>query len=70
MDQNSAIFFLYHPELGNESLGCSDFWVFRLNFSLNSRANFKQFPVTFRYGIHDVFVAFENVPKQRNLVGI
>ena len=64
MDQSSAIFFLYRPELGNESLGHSDFWVFRLNFSLNLRANFKWFPRTFRYGIHDVFVAFKNVPKQ------
>ena len=52
-------FFLYCPELGNESLGCSDFWVFWLNFSLNLNANFKQLPRAFSYGIYDVFIAFK-----------
>ena len=59
VDQGSVIFFLYCPELRNESLGHSDFQVFWLNFSLNLNANFKWLPRAFSYGIYDVFVAFK-----------
>lgn len=60
-------FFAGLPELQNVIRGCSDFEIFRLNFSPILRVIFKLFPRTFRQYIYDVFVGFKIASNEEML---